>query len=111
MKRDGPIAPGRAAPALSGPFSSLQQKIERAARQDGLWPLTGVHWRVIRFFLEYHEEHGRPPVPVRIGRATGLGAHALHELFPEGVVQTICRLADLEMPADLWAMFRRHPLN
>jgi sulfur relay (sulfurtransferase) DsrC/TusE family protein len=111
MKRGGRIAPGRTATKLPGPFRHLQQKIESAAERDGLWPLTGAHWKVIRFFLEYHEEHGRPPVPVRIGRATGFGARELHELFPEGVVQTICRLAGLELPADLWAVSRRHPLN
>lgn len=111
MNRNGRFARGPRAAALPGPFRHLQQKVERAAEEDGLRPLTRAHWRVIRFFLEYHDEHGRPPVPVRIGRATGFGAHQLHELFPDGVVQTICRLAGLELPADLRAMFRRHPLN
>jgi sulfur relay (sulfurtransferase) DsrC/TusE family protein len=86
---------------LDGPFGHLQGRIEHGAAAEGLGPLTADHWAVIRFVLEHRAMHGEPPIAVRIGRGTGLGARELARLFPAGVVKTVYRLAGLELPHDL----------
>ncbi len=86
---------------LTGPYAKLQDVIERGAEAECLTPLSEQHWRVIQFVLDYHFEHHHPPVAVRIGRATGLGARRLRELFPAGVVLSVFRMAELELPHDL----------
>lgn len=86
---------------LTGPYSKLQEIIEEAAIEECIAPLSVLQWRVVQYVLDYYWEHRQPPVAVRIGRAVGLGARQLRELFPAGVVLTIFRMAELDLPRDL----------
>jgi tRNA 2-thiouridine synthesizing protein E len=72
--------------------------VERLARLNQIGPLTDEHWKVLGFVRDYYLEHGIGPPVVKIGKATGLSAAAVCQLFPCGVVRGAYRLAGLPRP-------------
>jgi tRNA 2-thiouridine synthesizing protein E len=72
--------------------------VEKLASLNQIGPLTDRHWEVLSFVRDYYLEHGVGPSVVRIGKATGLSATAICELFPCGVVRGAYRLAGLPRP-------------
>jgi sulfur relay (sulfurtransferase) DsrC/TusE family protein len=86
---------------LRGRAARFQGRVEREAEAEGLAPLTVEHWAVIQIVLDAYMTDGTVPVAVRIGRAVGITARRLSELFPAGAAKTACRLAGLELPSDV----------
>ncbi|MEW6746179.1 MAG: TusE/DsrC/DsvC family sulfur relay protein [Planctomycetota bacterium] len=69
------------------------------ARRSDIPTLTPEHWAVLNFVRTYYLAHGEGPPVARIGRATGLSARRICELFPCGVVKGAYRIAGLPRPA------------
>jgi tRNA 2-thiouridine synthesizing protein E len=69
------------------------------ARRNDLGPLTDDHWKIIDFVREYYQEYGIGPPIVSIGKATGMKASRVCELFPCGVARGAYRLAGLPRPS------------
>jgi tRNA 2-thiouridine synthesizing protein E len=70
----------------------------RLADLNDLGPLTEDHWKVIEFVREYYLAHDDGPPVVSIGKATGLSASRICELFPCGIAKGAYRLAGLPRP-------------
>lgn len=68
------------------------------AAESGLEDLRDEHWRVIRFFREYYEYHGRAPLNRDIKKGTGMSLLELQGLFPGGIKDGARRLAGLPNP-------------
>jgi len=85
---------------LTGTYSDRRDRIEGEADDEGLTPLTPIHWAVIQHVLDHFEKTGQTPAAVRIGRAVGLGPKQLDALFPAGAVKTVFRMTGLEQPDD-----------
>jgi len=68
------------------------------AAESGLDELREIHWKVIRFFREYYEYHGRAPLNRDIKKGTGLSLLELQKLFPGGLKNGARRLAGLPNP-------------
>lgn len=74
------------------------------ARDEGI-ALTGLHWQVLRFMRQFHEEHQVAPdarfvIKFLAGEA-GLGDKArerMFELFPYGYVRQACKIAGMRRP-------------
>ncbi|MEW6747354.1 MAG: TusE/DsrC/DsvC family sulfur relay protein [Planctomycetota bacterium] len=71
---------------------------QELARRSDLGPLTPDHWAILNFVRTYYLAHGEGPPIARIGRATGLSARRICELFPCGVVKGAYRIAGLPRP-------------
>ncbi len=71
---------------------------ELAERND-LGPLTADHWKIIDFVREYYLVHGEGPPIVKIGKAVGMSATDICELFPCGIARGAYRLAGLPRPS------------
>ncbi len=78
--------------------SWTRERAEELAIANDIGPLTDEHWRVIEFVKEFYSTNGRGPAVVRIGKATGLKATTICDLFPCGVVKGAYRLAGLPRP-------------
>ncbi|MEW6074096.1 MAG: TusE/DsrC/DsvC family sulfur relay protein [Planctomycetota bacterium] len=78
--------------------SWTRERAEELAVANEIGPLTDDHWRVIEFIQEYYRTYGTGPAVVRIGKATGLSAQRICDLFPCGVVKGAYRLAGLPRP-------------
>jgi sulfur relay (sulfurtransferase) DsrC/TusE family protein len=85
---------------LPGPLGRTRIEIEEAAREEGIWPVTLDHWRVIQFIRAFYRDSGDTPPAVRIGRAANLSPRRLQELFPHGAVKTVFRLTGLGRELD-----------
>ena len=72
--------------------------IELAKRND-IGPLSDEHWQVIEFVHAYYEQHRQGPPIVRVGKAPGLSAKRICELFPCGMARGAYRLAGLPRPS------------
>lgn len=77
---------------------------EALARSEGI-ALTGLHWRVLRFMREFHEEHQLIPDARFVIRfiadeagAGGTARQRLFELFPYGYVRQACKIAGMRRP-------------
>ena len=68
------------------------------AKRNDLGPLTEEHWKVIEFVRDYYLKHGSGPPVVKVGKATGLSARTICELFPCGIARGAFRLAGLPRP-------------
>ena len=68
------------------------------AAESGLDNLQDVHWKVIRFFREYYEYHGRAPLNRDLRQGTGLSLLELQKLFPGGLKDGARRLSGLPNP-------------
>lgn len=75
-----------------------QQAAQELADESGLKTLEAAHWRVIRFFREYYEYHGRAPLNRDIKNGTGLSLLELQGMFPQGLKDGARRLAGLPNP-------------
>jgi dissimilatory sulfite reductase related protein len=71
---------------------------EEVAEVFELGPLTLEHWRTIEFTRAYYLEHGLGPAAVRIARATGFSSKKIWDLFPDGIIRGVYRLAGLPKP-------------
>ena len=86
---------------IHGPLGRTRLEIEDAAREEGPWPITEAHWKVIQFVRAHTRESSGPPALVRVARATGFRLSHLEQLFPDGVVRTVYRLTGLDLPTDI----------
>ncbi len=69
------------------------------AERNAIGPLNDEHWKVIRCVREFYQRHGYGPPIVYVGKATGLSAGRICELFPCGVARGAYRLAGLPRPS------------
>ena len=101
-RRLRPIAGREIAFDGEGFFWDYDDWSEEAARQlaaeSGLEVLTEEHWRVIRFYREYYEYHGRAPLNRDIKKGVGMSLLELQNLFPGGLKNGARRLAGLPNP-------------
>jgi len=75
-----------------------QEAAQELAAESGLAELGEEHWRVLNFFREYYQYHGRAPLNRDLKKGTGLSLLELQGLFPEGIKQGARRLAGLPNP-------------
>jgi tRNA 2-thiouridine synthesizing protein E len=68
------------------------------AEQEGILPLTGRHWDVIRFMRKEYLENGEVPTIRRLKNAAGIPTKELYELFPNGPAKKAARIAGLPKP-------------
>lgn len=71
---------------------------EEVAEVFDLGPLALDHWRMIEFTRAYYLEKGIGPAAVRIARATGFSSKKIWDLFPDGIIRGVYRLAGLPKP-------------
>ena len=85
-----------------GFFWDFDEWSEEAARElaaeSGLADLREEHWRVIGFFREYYQYHGRAPLNRDLKKGTGMSLLELQGLFPGGLKDGARRLAGLPNP-------------
>ncbi|RMF38240.1 MAG: TusE/DsrC/DsvC family sulfur relay protein [Alphaproteobacteria bacterium] len=101
---NGPVTVDEAG-YLTDPDQWSEAFAEWVANQEGL-TLSDLHWRVIGFMRDYHEEHGIAAdarfVLAFLARECGVdkaGAkQLLFELFPYGYVKQACKMAGMRQP-------------
>jgi tRNA 2-thiouridine synthesizing protein E len=71
----------------------------RLAESNDLGPLTEEHWKIIDYVRQYYLAHGKGPLVMQIGKATGMTSRRICELFPCGVAKGAYRLAGLPRPS------------
>lgn len=85
-----------------GFFWEYEDWSEDAARElaaeVGLTELGEAHWRVIRFFRDYYQYHGRAPLNQQLRKGVGISLLELQGLFPGGIKHGARRLAGLPNP-------------
>lgn len=85
-----------------GFFWDFEAWSEQAARElageAGLAELTEVHWRVLRFFRQYYQHHGRAPLNQELRKGVGVSLLEMQGLFPGGLKHGARRLAGLPNP-------------
>ena len=68
------------------------------AAESGRLELSEAQWRVIRFFREFYNYHGRAPLNRQLKQGTGLSLIELENLFPQGIKNGARRWAGLPNP-------------
>ncbi|MFC2036158.1 TusE/DsrC/DsvC family sulfur relay protein [Chloroflexota bacterium] len=80
---------------LLQPETWTKKVAQSLTRGEILKTLTPDHWKVIDCVRQYYLESGTIP-PVRlIVRSTGFSLACIHELFPNGYLKGICRVAGI----------------
>jgi len=89
---------------LVDPGDWTEAVAEALAEREGV-PLTDLHWRVLRFMREFHDEHqvaADARFVIRfLADQCGLCAEArirLFEMFPYGYVRQACKIAGMRRP-------------
>jgi len=57
--------------------------------------LTPDHWKVIDCVREHYLKSGIVPSIRRVVRSTGFSIACIHELFPNGYIKGICKIAGI----------------
>ncbi len=68
------------------------------AKEQGLTPMTDLHWQVITFCRANYKETGEVPTLRRITKVGGVPTKQLYKLFPKGPAKKVARIAGLTKP-------------
>jgi len=68
------------------------------ARREGIDPLTGRHWQVIRFMRSEHAVKGTGPTVRVLGKTSGVPIKELYQLFPKGPAKLAAKIAGIPKP-------------
>jgi TusE/DsrC/DsvC family sulfur relay protein len=68
------------------------------AREEGIDPLTDVHWKVIEFCRADFKAKGESPTLRRITKEGGVDTKTLYALFPKGPAKKVARISGLGKP-------------
>jgi len=68
------------------------------AKLEGI-ELVDDHWKVLYYVRDYWQKFGSPPLVLKICKENGLKIDRFRQLFPEGLLKIVCRLAGLPKPA------------
>jgi TusE/DsrC/DsvC family sulfur relay protein len=83
---------------LQDPAQWSDELAEAWALDLGLSPLSGDHWKVIRFMRERYLDTGAAPSIRTLGKASGVDVKTLYQLFPKGPAKLAARLAGIPKP-------------
>jgi TusE/DsrC/DsvC family sulfur relay protein len=71
---------------------------EDLAREDGIYPMTDDHWKVIDCIRNHYLQHGvASPIKV-MTQQTGFKLKYIYDLFSKGPAYGACRVAGLPKP-------------
>lgn len=62
--------------------------------------LSEEHWKLIRYVRRYYMAHGATPMLKKLKNDTGYSLKRLYELFPQGPVKGLFRIAGLQKPVN-----------
>jgi len=83
---------------LVNPNDWSEDMAKELAEQMGIYELTDMHWKVIRFMREDFKSKGQIPTVRRIKNVGGVPTKDLYELFPEGPAKKAAFIAGLGKP-------------
>lgn len=75
-----------------------EQAASDLAAESGLAVLDDIHWKVLRFFRQFYEYHGRAPLNRELKKGTEMSILDMQGLFPQGIKLGARRLAGLPNP-------------
>jgi TusE/DsrC/DsvC family sulfur relay protein len=76
-----------------------RETAQELAERNDLGPLTPTHWEIIEYVRDYYRTYGDGPPIVKIGKAVGMSAAQICQLFPCGIAKGAYRLAGLPRPS------------
>jgi tRNA 2-thiouridine synthesizing protein E len=68
------------------------------AKLQGITPLTGDHWEVVRYIRTYWLKFEIAPLIRRLCKETGKDIDTIYDLFPSGPADGACKIAGLPTP-------------
>ena len=68
------------------------------ARREGIDPLTGQHWQVVRFMRSEYLAKGTGPTVRVIGKTSGVSIKELYQLIPKGPAKIAAKIAGIPKP-------------
>jgi tRNA 2-thiouridine synthesizing protein E len=83
---------------LTDPSQWTEDIAAELARREGIDPLTGRHWVVIRFMRAEYEAKGTGPTVRVLGKTSGVPVKELYELFPKGPAKLAAKIAGIPKP-------------
>lgn len=75
-----------------------EQVASELAASIGISPLTGDHWKVIKFCRADFQKQGDAPTLRRITQEAGVPTKQLYQLFPKGPAKKVAFIAGLGKP-------------
>ena len=83
---------------LVNPDDWSEEMAPALAEKVGIYELTDMHWKVVRFMRREYEERGQIPTVRRIKNVGGIPTKDLYRLFPEGPAKKAAFIAGLGKP-------------
>ena len=83
---------------LTDPAQWSDELAVEIARENGIDPLTGRHWLVVRFMRDTYLQTGSAPSIRTLGKASGVPVKELYELFPKGPAKLAAKIAGIPKP-------------
>jgi tRNA 2-thiouridine synthesizing protein E len=71
---------------------------EAIAQQEGIVPLTEIHWKIIDFCRTTGEQTGKSPTLRTITDGAGITTKELFTLFPKGPAKKVAKISGLGKP-------------
>jgi TusE/DsrC/DsvC family sulfur relay protein len=68
------------------------------ARENGIDPLTDMHWQVVHFMRDRFLATGGAPSIRTLGKESGVSVKALYQLFPNGPAKLAAKIAGIPKP-------------
>lgn len=73
--------------------------LELAYLADNIY-LSDEHWKMVRYVRHYYFSYGSTPMLKRLIHDTGYSLKMIYELFPQGPVKGLFRIAGMEKPVN-----------
>jgi TusE/DsrC/DsvC family sulfur relay protein len=83
---------------LVDPDQWTEQMAPELARREGIDPLTGRHWQVLRFMRAEYAAKGTGPSVRALGKTSGVPVKELYQLFPKGPAKLAAKIAGIPKP-------------
>jgi len=71
---------------------------EQIAKDEGIDPVTPLHWRVIDFMRREYFAKGTGPTVRMLGKTSGVTVKELYQLFPKGPAKVAAKIAGIPKP-------------
>ena len=68
------------------------------AKREGIDPLNGQQWKVVRFMRGEYEAKGAGPSVRVLGKTSGVTIKELYQLFPKGPAKLAAKIAGIPKP-------------
>ena len=83
---------------LQKPDEWTEEIAAEIARENGIDPLTGKHWQVVRFMRDRFLQTGNAPSIRTLGKESGVPIKELYALFPKGPAKLAAKIGGIPKP-------------